>query len=49
MDIRVKNIVLPYEPLDNFILEKAAKDLKIKCFRGVFLSDTLPGKPKSRE
>ena len=34
--IAVKNIVLPYKPLSNFDLEDAAKELKIKCFRGVF-------------
>ena len=49
MSIRVRNIVLPYEPLDNFELEKAVKDLNIKCFQGVFLSDTMPEKPNKTE
>ena len=47
--IRVKNVILPYEPLSNFDLENAVKDLKIKCFRGVYLLDTLPNKPNNRE
>ena len=47
--IRVKNIILPYEPLSNFDLEKAVKDLKIKCFRGVYLLNTLPYKPNNKE
>ena len=47
--IRVKNITLPYEALSNFDLIDAAKDLKIKCFRGVYLMDTIPGKPNNKE
>ena len=47
--IAVKNIVLPYKPLSNFDLEDAAKELKIKCFRGVFLLDTLLKKPIKKE
>ena len=47
--IRVKNIILPYEPLSNFKLEDAVKQLKIKCFRGVYLLDTLPNKPNNKE
>ena len=34
--IAVKNVVLPYKALSNFDLEDAVKELKIKCFRGVF-------------
>ena len=49
MMIRVKNLILPYEPLSNFDLEGAVKDLKIMCFRGVYLLDQLPNKPKNRE
>ena len=47
--IRVKNIILPYEALSNFELIDASKDLKIKCFRGVYLLDTMPAKPLNRE
>ena len=39
------NVILPNKPLSNFELEDAAKKLKIPCFRGVFLLDTLPKKP----
>ena len=49
MNIRVKNIVLPYKPLSNFDLEDAAQKLSIKCFKGVYLLDTLPDKPKRKE
>ena len=47
--IRVKNVILPYEPLSNFDLDDAVKQLKIKCFRGVYLLDTLPNKPNNKE
>ena len=47
--IRVKNIILPREALTNFDLIDAAKDLKIKCFRGVYLMDTMPSKPNKNE
>ena len=40
--ISIKNVILPNKPLNNFELEEASKKLKIKCFRGVFLLDTLP-------
>ena len=42
--ISIKNVILPNKPLNTFELEKATKKLKIKCFRGVFLLDTLPRK-----
>ena len=42
--ISIKNVILPNKPLNNFELEEASKKLKIKCFRGVFLLDTLPRK-----
>ena len=41
--IRVKNVILPYEALNNFDLVDAVEKLKIKCFRGVYLLDTMPG------
>ena len=43
------NVILPNKPLSNFELEDAAKKLKIPCFRGVFLLDTLPKKPNNKE
>ena len=45
----VKNVKLPYKPLSNFDLEDAVKKMKIPCFRGVFLLDTLPTKPSKKE
>ena len=47
--ISIKNVILPNKPLNNFELEDAAKRLKILCFRGVFLLDTLPKKPNNKE
>ena len=47
--ISIKNVILPNKPLNNFELEDAAKKLKIPCFRGVFLLDTLPKKPNNKE
>ena len=47
--IKIKSIILPNEPLSNFQLMDAVKDLKIKNFRGVFLRDQLPKKPKKKE
>ena len=44
-----KNVILPNKPLDNFELEDAVKKLKIPCFRGVFLLDTLPKKLSKKE
>ena len=49
MNIRVKNIVLPYKALSNFDLADAVQKLKIKCFRGVYLLDTIPDKPNNKE
>ena len=42
-------MILPNKPLNNFELEDAVKKLKIPCFRGVFLLDTLPKKPSKKE
>ena len=36
--ISIKNIMLPNKPLNNFVLEDAAKKLKILSFRGVFFT-----------
>ena len=45
--IRVKNVILPYEALNNFDLVDAVEKLKIKCFTGVYLLDTM--KTENRE
>ena len=45
----IKNVILPNKPLSNSELEDAVKKLKIPCFRGVFLLDTLPKKPSKKE
>ena len=37
----VEEIILPNEPLNNFLLIKAAKKLKLKHFKGVFVRDQL--------
>ena len=47
--ISIKNVILPNKPLNNFESEDTARKLKIKCFRGVFLLDTLPKKPNNNE
>ena len=47
--INVKGVVLPNEPLSNFQLIDAAKKLKIKHFRGVYVRDELPKSPKKEE
>ena len=47
--IQVENIVLPNKPLSNFEIEDAVKKIVLKNFRGVFLRDTLPKKPKRNE
>ena len=44
--INVEGVVLPNEPLSNFQLIDAAKKLKIKHFRGVYVRDELPKSPK---
>ena len=47
--IQVENIVLPNKPLSNFEIEDAVNKIGLKNFRGVFLRDTLPKKPKQNE
>ena len=47
--ISIKKVILPNKPLNNFELEDAVKKLKIPCFRGVFLLDTLPKKQSKKE
>ena len=47
--INVEGIILPNVPLNNFQLIKAAKKLKLKHFRGVFVRDQLPKKTQKEE
>ena len=47
--ISIKDVRLPYKPLNNFELEYTVKKLKIPSFRGVFLLDMLPKKPNRKE
>jgi len=49
MNIHVENIVFPNKPLSNIEIEDAVKKIGLKKFRGVFLRDTLPKKPKRNE
>jgi len=46
MNIQDEIVVLPNKPLSNFEIEDAVKKIGLKNFRGVFLRDTLPKKPK---
>ena len=48
-DISVEGVVLPNSPLSNIQLLDAAKKLNIPNFRGVFLRDELPKKPRRNE
>ena len=48
-EIDVEGVVLPNIPLTNFDLLEAAKKLKIKNFRGVFVRDQLPKKANIHE
>lgn len=47
--IRVHNILLPNKPLLNGELEKEYKTPKIPHYVGVFMRDTLPPQPQSKE
>src|SRR6218665_4017790 len=42
-------VVLPNIPLSNIILQETAKRLNINNFRGVFLRDELPERPRANE
>jgi len=42
-------VILPNKPLSNIEIEDAVKKIGLKNFRGVFLRDTLPKKPKRNE
>jgi hypothetical protein len=47
--ISVEGLVLPNKPLTNFELMDAVEKLKIPRFRGVFMRNNLPPKPRKRE
>jgi len=47
--IKVGKVILPNKPLTNFELLEAVKELKIPNFRGVFLRNELPKKPRIKE
>ena len=47
--ISVEGLVLPNESLSNFQLMEAVKKLKIPNFRGVFMRNELPIKPRRIE
>lgn len=48
-EISVEGVILPNAPLSNFQLIDTVKKLKIPNFRGVFLRDELPAKPRKNE
>ena len=48
-NILVDSISLPNKPLSNLEIIDAAKKLSLYGFRGFFLRDTLPTKPKLNE
>ena len=48
-NISVYNVVLPNKPLSNVELLDAAKKIEIPGFRGVFVRDNLPRKPRKDE
>src|SRR5688572_19599393 len=48
-NINVEGIILPNKPLTNLELLEAAKKLNIPNFRGVFVRDELPKKPRRNE
>ena len=47
--INVEGLILPNAPLSNFQLIDAAKKLGIKNFRGAFVRDQLPNRPRAVE
>ena len=48
-NINVEGVVLPNKPLTNFELIEAAKKLNIPNFRGLFMRDALPKRPRRNE
>ena len=49
MDMDVFGIFIPDKSLTNYDLLEYVKQLKIPHFRGVFMRDTLPKKPRKKE
>ena len=49
MNISIGKVVLPNKPLSNIELIETARELEIPYFRGVFLRDTLPKRPRGKE
>ena len=47
--IQVENTILPNKPLNNFEILDAVKKIDLINFRGVFLRNPLPKKPKRHE
>ena len=47
--IQIENVISPNKSLSNIAIEDAVKKIVLKNFRGVFLRDTLPKKPKRNE
>ena len=47
--ISVDGVLLPNKPLSNCEIENAIKKLGVSGFRGVFVRDSLPNKPKRKE
>jgi len=47
--ISIDGILLPNKPLSNFEIEDASRKLGVSGFRGVFVRDSLPNKPKIKE
>src|ERR1043165_9414173 len=48
-NINVEGVILPNHPLTNIELLDAAKKLNIPNFKGVFVRDELPNKPRKNE
>src|ERR1043165_6597881 len=48
-NIDVEGVVLPNHPLTNIELLEAVKKLNIPNFKGVFVRDELPNKPRKNE
>ena len=49
MNIVVGKLILENKPLSNIELIDAARKIRIPNFRGVFLRDTLPSRPRKIE
>jgi len=47
--ISVDEVLLPTKPLSDFDIEDVIKKLGVSAFRGIFVRDSLPNKPKIKE